>query len=548
MLAVLITLTSGCQNEYIVCQKAKVRIAVLPIMDERTGCNSTVELFVSGFRLQEFTRVWFENPNYSDYRPLFTIQDERTIVKYVMEVLGPFRYWTLWMSNRHTVTLHHVITVYNDMLDHTDGVMRVLAKKKTQWKEELFFAVKLAWQMLFKYYAEVTPTMGMLVISAHILNPFRKLWSFRKLDKGLDIYPENKTSYTTQYQVAFLKYVENKFCDKHRRVPVNKLESLPSTKPILSAMASESCQSSFDPDDLSSNDDEYLTTNDVAGTLPGRGKCAARLFTATRLYLNSAPQAPKNWEQINPNLNDYHSNPMEIRSTLRIPDITDWWHQPKETHWKHADLCNVVCDIFSIIPYGVRVEASFSVGRDVIGWRQLKSTCGTLRKKSLSGSLLEPTTRFRQALTQSWIQWHRQNVNQSGSHPQTSQTLQLTSPVLPSTSRCFQAALELRKELSDAARAFSGAPESSSSYWGAFRILRDMTCSIVKFWSSGDLWAGLWEKSRAAETTAQLCRRLGAVMSQQWFLAFHKHKAFHLSYSSLLQSHDSLPHNIACII
>ena len=29
---------------------------------------------------------------------------------------------------------------------------------------------------------------------------------------------------------------------------------------------------------------------------------------------------------------------------------------------------------------------------------------------------------------------------------------------------------------------------------------------------------------------------------------FHKHKAFRLSYSSLLQSHDSLPHNMACII
>jgi hypothetical protein len=30
------------------------------------------------------------------------------------------------------------------MIDHMDGVMRALAKKKTQWKEDLFFAVKLA--------------------------------------------------------------------------------------------------------------------------------------------------------------------------------------------------------------------------------------------------------------------------------------------------------------------------------------------------------------------------------------------------------------------
>ena len=49
-----------------------------------------------------------------------------------MEVLRPFRYWTLWMSKRHKVTLHHVITLYNDMFDHMDGVMGALGKKKTQ--------------------------------------------------------------------------------------------------------------------------------------------------------------------------------------------------------------------------------------------------------------------------------------------------------------------------------------------------------------------------------------------------------------------------------
>ena len=36
------------------------------------------------------------------------------------------------MSTRHTVTLHHDLTVYNDMFDHMDGVMRSLAKKKTR--------------------------------------------------------------------------------------------------------------------------------------------------------------------------------------------------------------------------------------------------------------------------------------------------------------------------------------------------------------------------------------------------------------------------------
>jgi len=81
------------------------------------------------------------------------------------------------MSKWHTITLHHIITVYNDIFDHMDGVMRVLAMKKTQWKEDLYFAVKFAQQKLSKYYTEVTPMTGMLLILTHILDPFWKLRS-----------------------------------------------------------------------------------------------------------------------------------------------------------------------------------------------------------------------------------------------------------------------------------------------------------------------------------------------------------------------------------
>jgi len=211
------------------------------------------------------------------------------------------------MLKRHTVTLHHVIKVYNDMFDHMDGVMQVLAKKKSQWKEDLFFGVKLARQKLSKYYTEVTPMTGMLLISAQILDPFRKLQSFRKWDKGMDINPEDETSYPTQYHEAFLKYVENEYCAKHRRVLVNKLETVPSSNLVPSARASGTYQLSFAQYDSSSDDDEFSIPNHVAETTPGRSDRAARFLTAARLYLNSPPEAPKNWGQINPNLNDYHS-------------------------------------------------------------------------------------------------------------------------------------------------------------------------------------------------------------------------------------------------
>jgi len=197
----------------------------------------------------------------------------------------------------------------------------------------------------------------------------------------MDINPEEETSYTTQYKEAFLKYVENEYCAKHRQVPVNKLETVPSCNLVPSSTVWGSYQSSFDSYDLSSDDEEYLTPNNVAETTPGQSDRAVLLLTAARLYLNSPPEAPKNWGQINPNRNEYHSDPMEISSTFWIPDITDWWRQQEETHSKYADLSNVARDIFSFIPHGVGVEASFSPGRDVIGWRQSKTTGETLREK-----------------------------------------------------------------------------------------------------------------------------------------------------------------------
>lgn len=107
------------------------------------------------------------------------------------------------MSKKHTVTLHHVFTLYNVMFDYMDGVMKVLAKMKSQCEEELYLAVKLARQTLSTFNPDVTPTTGALLTSAHLLDPFQTLQSVRKWDKGMDINPDDNTSYITQYQKAF---------------------------------------------------------------------------------------------------------------------------------------------------------------------------------------------------------------------------------------------------------------------------------------------------------------------------------------------------------
>jgi hypothetical protein len=180
------------------------------------------------------------------------------------------------------------------MFDHMDGVMQASAKDKTQWKEDLFFVVRCALQKLSKYYTEVTPATGRLLIMAHVLDPFRKSQSFKKWDNGMDINPEDEISYMIQYQEAFLKYVEKEYCAKHRQLLVIKPNNTLNNNLSSFKMDSRSGQSSCDPYVLSSSDNKHLMPSIVAETTPGRSDHAARLLTDARLYLNSPPVLPQN--------------------------------------------------------------------------------------------------------------------------------------------------------------------------------------------------------------------------------------------------------------
>jgi len=308
------------------------------------------------------------------------------------------------MSKMHTVRLHPHITVYSDMFNHMDAIIRNLVEKKNQWKQELFFAMKLARQKLSKHHAELTPMTGMLLNSVYILDPFQKLRSLESEIREWIFILRMRHPILLNTERHFLQYVDNEYNARHRHVPVSKLDSLPSCTFVTSAKASGSCQTSFDPYDLSSDDVEYLTPNYVAGITPGWSDHAVCYLTATRLNWILQPEVPKTWGQINSNLNDYHSDPMENTCTFSIPDITDWWCQQKDMHSKYANTSNMACDMFSIIPHCVGVEAGFSHVRNIIAWSQSKTTGHAVRKMSLLGTLLEPIMVFWQAITQHRIQ------------------------------------------------------------------------------------------------------------------------------------------------
>jgi len=117
--------------------------------------------------------------------------------------------------------------------------------------------------------------------------------------------------------------VENEYCTKHRRLVVVKSDNTLNNNLSFFEMASRGGQSSYDPYDLSSDDDEYSMLTIVTETSPRNSDRAARSLTAARLYLNSPPELPHNWGQSNPNLNDYHSDSMKISCTFWLPDITE---------------------------------------------------------------------------------------------------------------------------------------------------------------------------------------------------------------------------------
>jgi len=334
------------------------------------GCCLTLKLLVQAYPLGQFTCEWLKNTNYSDYQPLITTQNEWTIVKYIMEVSRTIWYWTLWMSKMHTVTQHHVVTVYNNMFDHMDGVRQSAAKKMTQWKEYFYFATKFACQKLSKCYTQVSCTSGMHHISAQILDPCWMLQSLRKWDKGMDINPEDKISYTTQYHEVFLKIVENEYCTKHRHWPVTTPESVMHNNHFSPTMASRSDPFSSDPYDLSSSYEEYLMPETVNKMTLRRSDCTPRSLAAARHYLNSQTGLPQRWGLISLNHDNYHSDRVEISQKSWIPDIKGWWRKHMEMHWMYAVLCKAACDTFLIIPHGVTMDASFSLGQNVINWRR----------------------------------------------------------------------------------------------------------------------------------------------------------------------------------
>jgi hypothetical protein len=270
--------------------------------------------------------------------------------------------------------------VYNDMFDHMEGVLRALQKKKTQWKRDLYVALQHGRTKLKKYYSKVTPESGVLLIVAHILDPFRKTRTFMRWDKAMGVDWNSEDSFTQQYRNAFLDYIDSTYCSNLNTAAVNKKENVnhdPFGPPVASTASGPGSLS--DPLDLSSDDEMYYASQPAQ--TPGRLSHALRLSTAARRYLDEPFVRPHQAGQVNPRLDDHLADPLASTDAFWYPDVLLWWKEQLDLHTEYAILAQVARDVFSVMPHGVGVEASFSLGRDVIGWRQGKTSGTTLRDK-----------------------------------------------------------------------------------------------------------------------------------------------------------------------
>jgi hypothetical protein len=119
--------------------------------------------------------------------------------------------------------------------------------------------VKFVQQTLCKRYATAATTLDIGLIAANILHPARNQQWLKMWVTGLDIHPMYVISSTSQYQEVCLNYVEFDEYEKSRQLCVIKPGSIPCSNLFTSVMESASKQSSYEANNISSNDEEYIT-------------------------------------------------------------------------------------------------------------------------------------------------------------------------------------------------------------------------------------------------------------------------------------------------
>jgi len=123
--------------------------------------------------LREFAKDWLQT--YAEFTPPGSTPEEWRQIEYILEILQPIRFWTLWMSKRRSVTIYRVFQVYQDIFDHLEMQISKLERKRMQWKVDIRERLLKAKSKAASYYGKTESPRGLLFSIGTCLNPYCKL-------------------------------------------------------------------------------------------------------------------------------------------------------------------------------------------------------------------------------------------------------------------------------------------------------------------------------------------------------------------------------------
>ena len=410
-LAVVVNSSPQRREQYLNLQDGVERFATCLIMDVSTRWNSTALMLQRAHRLRPYTEAWIRM--YPDYQAFWTTPDEWKVVEYMLTILEPLQYWTLWMSKRRDFTLHFVLRIYNSMFDHFEEFIKRLSVKQADYKKDLLKALKAATHKLKHYYKKCTPRNCTLLLMATMLDPYQKLLAFHKWDLANGCPTTDPRSFTSKHRQLFLQYFEVNYLQ-----PIEKHSDFSSSQCTTPASQNgEKTTYSKSHHGFASDSEDEDTTVEIrdAGIVPAFGSvltggtylneypdgCIDRTQgnVERKRYLDAAVEYI-NGERLRTgtareeffgskagNLNDLEAendDPGRVTVTWFRPTPDSFWRQVSSPRFdrQHKYLLLVermARDVYSCVLHGVGVASSFYIGRNVLSWKQSRMTAATLQ-------------------------------------------------------------------------------------------------------------------------------------------------------------------------
>lgn len=319
------------------------------------------------------------------------------------------------MSKRRDFTLHFVLRIYGSMFDHFEEFIKRLSVKQAEYKNDLLKALKAATHKLKHYYQKVTPRNGTLLLMATMLDPYQKLLPFHKWDSAEGCLPSSPDSFTSQHRMLFLRYFEVNYLrpiETHHDISTQDHGNTPASQQSGETTTYSKSLPGFGSD---SEDEDLTAETRSVEILPGYGSvltggtylkeypdgCIVRTpgNVERKRYLDAAVDYI-NGDRLRKsaaheeffgrkagNLNDLeeeNQDPTRITVSWFNPTPDNFWRQVSspslsQHHQYLLPVEQMARDIYSCVPHGVGVESSFSIGRNVLSWKQSRMTASTLQ-------------------------------------------------------------------------------------------------------------------------------------------------------------------------